>query len=107
MADTEKKAGGIGVIFTAAAVGLATGFATEFFTFPFYHYSELGLSLANISLNLFGWFYDGLSAIFLPATEAISNGLGITESATGYTTQGAPVIEGADALTMDDLFAPS
>lgn len=107
MAEAENKNNRLGVIFTAAVVGLATGFATEFFTFPFYHYSELGQGLANISLNLFGWFYDGLSAIFMPSVDAISSSLGIVETTTAFTEQGAPIIEGTDALTMDDLFGPS
>ena len=77
MADKKTLTGVFFTVAVAAVTGIATGFVTEFFTFPFYHNSTLGAH-----------FVAAANEWILPSYEAAAGALGIT----------APLISGTEDL---------
>lgn len=70
----EKKS--LSTIFTGAAIGLAVAFATEFFTFPFFHNSIPGQSFVSLANEWLLPLYNGIgTALGMSAPSVAVSGI--------------------------------
>ncbi len=69
----EEKKGNLSALFMGAVGGLAVAFATEFFTFPFFHNSIPGMAFVDLANELLLPIYNEIgTALGLAAPTALA-----------------------------------